>query len=262
MLGSVQLFDDKYIDKEENSKLVDFIFKWLRPVRAGAAGGVFPDLLYGVHHASTMVAAQAACFHPAPHSGMSGMNAVGLRVACALAGVYMPLPPTRHARMRSRSAGGAPAQPAAPHPTPSVHLRTHPHAHASRLPPAGVSDHAGQGRRRGPRGQRHQGPAGHGLARRQAQGVFAGEAGHVPTSCQPVYLAAGNCACSGSGLRALGPLLWGCGSRAGDGRDDGRSCSSMSWVQVRAHAEEGSAHAAHAFVYCVLCARSLAQALH
>jgi len=32
VLGSVQLFDDKYIDKEENSKLVDFIFKWLRPV--------------------------------------------------------------------------------------------------------------------------------------------------------------------------------------------------------------------------------------
>ena len=33
VLGSVQLFDDKYIDKEENSKLVDFIFKWLKPVR-------------------------------------------------------------------------------------------------------------------------------------------------------------------------------------------------------------------------------------
>ncbi|KAF5828565.1 osm-6-like protein [Dunaliella salina] len=31
VLGSVQIFDDKYIDKEENSKLVDFIFKWLRP---------------------------------------------------------------------------------------------------------------------------------------------------------------------------------------------------------------------------------------
>lgn len=46
VLGSVQLFDDKYIDKEENSKLVDFIFKWLRPVRAGAAGGVFPGLLF------------------------------------------------------------------------------------------------------------------------------------------------------------------------------------------------------------------------
>ncbi|GMH35422.1 hypothetical protein BSKO_03290 [Bryopsis sp. KO-2023] len=30
-LGSVQLFDDKWIDKEENSKLMDFLFKWLRP---------------------------------------------------------------------------------------------------------------------------------------------------------------------------------------------------------------------------------------
>ena len=32
VLGSVQVFDDKYIDKEENSKLMDFFFKWLRPV--------------------------------------------------------------------------------------------------------------------------------------------------------------------------------------------------------------------------------------
>jgi len=31
VLGSVQLFDDKYLDKEENSKLMDFVFKWLRP---------------------------------------------------------------------------------------------------------------------------------------------------------------------------------------------------------------------------------------
>lgn len=26
------MFDDKWIDKEENSKLMDFVFKWLRPV--------------------------------------------------------------------------------------------------------------------------------------------------------------------------------------------------------------------------------------
>ncbi|KAJ9521808.1 hypothetical protein QJQ45_024679, partial [Haematococcus lacustris] len=31
VLGSVHLFDDKYIDKEENSKLMEFVFKWLRP---------------------------------------------------------------------------------------------------------------------------------------------------------------------------------------------------------------------------------------
>lgn len=37
VLGSVQLFDDKYIDKEENSKLVDFIFKWLKPVRVACS---------------------------------------------------------------------------------------------------------------------------------------------------------------------------------------------------------------------------------
>jgi intraflagellar transport protein 52 len=34
VLGSVQLFDDRYLDKEENSKLMDFVFKWLRPVSA------------------------------------------------------------------------------------------------------------------------------------------------------------------------------------------------------------------------------------
>ena len=28
------MFDDKWIDKEENSKVMDFIFKWLRPVRS------------------------------------------------------------------------------------------------------------------------------------------------------------------------------------------------------------------------------------
>ncbi len=31
-MGSVSMFDDKWIDKEENSKIMDFLFKWLRPV--------------------------------------------------------------------------------------------------------------------------------------------------------------------------------------------------------------------------------------
>jgi len=31
VLGSVHMFDDKWIDKEENSKVMDFVFKWLRP---------------------------------------------------------------------------------------------------------------------------------------------------------------------------------------------------------------------------------------
>lgn len=31
VLGSVHMFDDKWIDKEENSRLVDALFKWLRP---------------------------------------------------------------------------------------------------------------------------------------------------------------------------------------------------------------------------------------
>jgi intraflagellar transport protein 52 len=32
VVGSVSMFDDKWIDKEENSKVMDFLFKWLRPV--------------------------------------------------------------------------------------------------------------------------------------------------------------------------------------------------------------------------------------
>lgn len=32
VLGTCQLFDDKWLDKEDNSKLMDFVFKWLRPV--------------------------------------------------------------------------------------------------------------------------------------------------------------------------------------------------------------------------------------
>mmetsp|Transcript_21162 Transcript_21162/g.46315 ORF Transcript_21162/g.46315 Transcript_21162/m.46315 type:complete len:474 (-) Transcript_21162:547-1968(-) len=31
VVGSVAMFDDKWIDKEENSKIMDFVFKWLRP---------------------------------------------------------------------------------------------------------------------------------------------------------------------------------------------------------------------------------------
>eukprot|EP00201_Polytomella_parva_P014854 CAMPEP_0175057452 /NCGR_PEP_ID=MMETSP0052_2-20121109/11272_1 /TAXON_ID=51329 ORGANISM="Polytomella parva, Strain SAG 63-3" /NCGR_SAMPLE_ID=MMETSP0052_2 /ASSEMBLY_ACC=CAM_ASM_000194 /LENGTH=329 /DNA_ID=CAMNT_0016322667 /DNA_START=395 /DNA_END=1385 /DNA_ORIENTATION=- len=31
VLGSVMLFDDKWVDKEDNSKLMDFVFKYLRP---------------------------------------------------------------------------------------------------------------------------------------------------------------------------------------------------------------------------------------
>lgn len=31
VFGSVSMFDDKWLDKEENSKLLDFVFKWLRP---------------------------------------------------------------------------------------------------------------------------------------------------------------------------------------------------------------------------------------
>ena len=34
VLGSVLMFDDKWIDKEENSKVMEFLFKWLRPVSA------------------------------------------------------------------------------------------------------------------------------------------------------------------------------------------------------------------------------------
>ena len=39
VMGSVHLFDDKWLDKEENSKLMDFTFKLLKPVRAAAAPG-------------------------------------------------------------------------------------------------------------------------------------------------------------------------------------------------------------------------------
>lgn len=32
VLGSCQMFDDKWLDKEENSKVMDFLFKFLKPV--------------------------------------------------------------------------------------------------------------------------------------------------------------------------------------------------------------------------------------
>lgn len=33
MLGAARLFDDAWLDKEDNSRINDFVFKWLRPVR-------------------------------------------------------------------------------------------------------------------------------------------------------------------------------------------------------------------------------------
>lgn len=36
VLGSCMMLDDKWIDKEENAKIMDFLFKFLRPVRGGA----------------------------------------------------------------------------------------------------------------------------------------------------------------------------------------------------------------------------------
>lgn len=32
VLGAAGLFDDAWLDKEDNSKISDFVFKWLRPV--------------------------------------------------------------------------------------------------------------------------------------------------------------------------------------------------------------------------------------
>lgn len=39
VFGSVSMFDDKWLDKEENSKLMDFVFKWARP---GSRVGLHP----------------------------------------------------------------------------------------------------------------------------------------------------------------------------------------------------------------------------
>jgi hypothetical protein len=36
VLGAAGLFDDAWLDKEDNSRLSDFVFKWLRPVSTEA----------------------------------------------------------------------------------------------------------------------------------------------------------------------------------------------------------------------------------
>lgn len=61
VFGSVSMFDDKYIDKEENSKLMDFVFKWLRPVRGGADGCT----------ACTCAGARSGASRQRQHSGAS-----------------------------------------------------------------------------------------------------------------------------------------------------------------------------------------------
>ena len=32
MMGSVAMYDDKWLDSEDNSKLMDWLFRWLKPV--------------------------------------------------------------------------------------------------------------------------------------------------------------------------------------------------------------------------------------
>lgn len=59
VLGSAQMFDDKYIDKEENSKIMDFVFKWLRPVSAAAA---VPALLMCLFHCCRCALLPSCCW--------------------------------------------------------------------------------------------------------------------------------------------------------------------------------------------------------
>lgn len=33
VLGSVAMFDDKWLDVEDNAKIMDWLFRWLKPVR-------------------------------------------------------------------------------------------------------------------------------------------------------------------------------------------------------------------------------------
>ena len=32
VMGSVAMYDDKWLDSEDNSKLMDWLFRWLKPV--------------------------------------------------------------------------------------------------------------------------------------------------------------------------------------------------------------------------------------
>jgi hypothetical protein len=38
VLGSASIFADQWLDKEDNSRFMDFVFKWLKPV-SGLGGG-------------------------------------------------------------------------------------------------------------------------------------------------------------------------------------------------------------------------------
>lgn len=38
MLGSAGLLHDAWLDKEDNSRISDFVFRWLRPVSARLEG--------------------------------------------------------------------------------------------------------------------------------------------------------------------------------------------------------------------------------
>ena len=36
MLGSVEMFDDAWLDREDNAQVMDWVFRWLRRVRVKA----------------------------------------------------------------------------------------------------------------------------------------------------------------------------------------------------------------------------------
>ena len=39
VLGSASMFEDQWLDKEDNSRFMDYVFKWLKPVSDDAGLG-------------------------------------------------------------------------------------------------------------------------------------------------------------------------------------------------------------------------------
>ena len=78
VVGSCMMFDDKWLDKEENSKVLDFLFKFLKPVRRGAdsrqaQASALVMRMYvrrgvgGVLHGALALSLCAACMHACMH---------------------------------------------------------------------------------------------------------------------------------------------------------------------------------------------------
>lgn len=55
VLGSVAMFDDKWLDVEDNAQVMDWLFRWLKPVLSCAPKGPSQNCLFAAPHPQGLI---------------------------------------------------------------------------------------------------------------------------------------------------------------------------------------------------------------